>query len=341
MAKKESLSYLQICNNAKNKKFAPIYILMGEESYFIDLISNCVIENALSEDERDFNFMTFYGIESDVRDIISNCKRYPVMSQYQVILVKEAQLLKEPDVLQFYAKDPMESTILIICNKSGNFKGTETLKIAKASNEIIVFESKKITDKEIGASILGYVKEKGCKIDVKAVAMLKDYIGNDIERLSSEIDKLTLVLSKDKNEITPELIEKNIGISKDYNNFELENAISERNLAKSLRIVKYFQQNPKSNPTVLTTSLLFSFFSNLLLIHTCKDKSEQGLMNQVETKSPYRLRKFMEATRFYSASSCFKSIGYLREFDVKSKGVGSRQNEYDLLEELIYKVINS
>ena len=340
MAKNESLTASQICKAAKNKKFVPIYILMGEESYYIDYISDIIMENALTEDERDFNLTIFYGLDSDVKNVISTCKRFPVMSERQVIIVKEAQMMTDIDMLQHYVSRPLNSTILIICNKNGNLKATETMKIAKSSDDVVIFESKKVTEKTISPLINDYILEKGFKASPKSVSMLKDFIGTDLSRLFGEIDKLAIILEKG-TEITPEVIERNIGISKDYNNFELESALRERNFAKAMTIVNYFEKNPKSNPTVLTTSILFNLFSTLLLMHTSKDKSEAGLMKQIEAKSPWRVKMLSDGLRNYSASSCFISIGYIREFDTKSKGVNSRQNEYDLLKELIFKITHS
>lgn len=341
MAKKETLTSARIISDIKKRKFSPIYVLMGEESYYIDYISDMIVDAALTEDEKDFNLTVFYGLDSDVRDVISACKRYPAMAQYQVIIVREAQMMKEPDMLRFYAKQPLKSTILVICNKNGNIKAPEFLKILKNSEDATVFESPKVSEAGIGTVIQDYVEGKGCSITPKAVSMLKDFVGADIARIAGEIDKLTLLLDESNSVINPELIEKNIGISKDYNNFELENALRGRNALKAMKIIDYFEKNPKNNPTVLTVSLLFSFFSSLLLVQTCKDRTEQGLMAQLETKSPYRIKIFMEAARCYSATACVNIIGYLREFDTKSKGIDSRQNEYALLRELVFKILQS
>lgn len=339
MAKKETLTALQISTEVKKKHFSPIYVLMGEEAYYIDYISELILNGALTEDERDFNFTLFYGLDSDVRDVISACKRYPAMSQYQVIMVREVQMMKEIDMLQHYVSQPLKSTILILCCKGGNLKAPEFTKLAKASNDVVFFESKKLKEYNIERVILDYVTEKDCTITQKAISMLKDYIGTDIARLFGEINKLTILLSNTK-EITPDLIEKNIGISKDYNNFELETAIRERNALKAFKIIDYYEKNPKSNPTVLSNGLLFSFFSNLLLVHTCKDRSERGLLEQLDSKSAYRVNVFKEATKVYSAAGCVSIIGFIRDFDIKSKGMGSRQNEFGLLKELIYKILH-
>ena len=338
MAKNESLTVSQICNAAKNKKFAAVYILMGEEPYYIDYIAENLINNALTEDERDFNLSNFYGLDADVKVVISTCKRYPVMAERQVVIVREAQMMDNADMLQHYIKDPLKSTVLIICNKNGKLKAPETLKLAKASNCVVVFESKKLTESTVGSVINEYVAEKGIKIDPKSTAMMKDYVGTDISRLYSDIDKLAIIMKKGET-ITPEIIERNIGISKDYNNFELENAMRDRNAVKALKIVNYFEKNPKNNPVILTTALLFSLYSNLLLIHTSKDKSQQGLMNAIGTQSTYRLGIYLNAAKNYSASACFQAIGHLRNLDTKSKGIKSRQNEYELLRECILKIL--
>lgn len=340
MAKNEALTSSQICNAAKKKKFVPIYLLMGEESYYIDHITDAILENALSEEEKDFNLSIFYGLDADVKNVIATCKRYPVMSEYQVVIVKEAQLMADIDTLQHYVNNPLKSTILIVCNKNGNIKAPETLKLSKASDDVLIFESKKLNENNIGSVITDFVAEKELKISSKSVAMLKDFIGTDLSRLFGEITKLSLILQKNA-EITPEIIERNIGISKDYNNFELENAIRNKDAVKALTIIEYFEKNPKSNPLVMTVAVLFSFFSNMMLILTSKDRTEAGLMKQIETKSAYRVKLYLEATRYYSAASCFASIGYLREFDTRSKGINSRQNEYQLLRELIFKILQS
>ncbi len=338
--KKDTLSYIEICNDIANGKFQPIYVLMGEESYYIDRLEDLIVSKALTIDEKEFNLTIAYGLDTDIRTVINECKRYPVMSQYQVVILREAQNNKELDLLRLYAEKPLESTILIICNKHSNIKAPEFLKELKAKSTGVVFESKKIGENNVGQIITDYVTSKGGKIDGKATAMLKDFVGTDLARIFGEVDKLFTLLGTNAN-ITPEIIERNIGISKDFNNFELENAIRIKNALKANQIINYFEKNPKSNPTVLTIGLLFSFFSNLLLARTAKVKTEQGIMDAIGTKSAYRAKMFIEAMKYYSTAGCVNIIGYLREFDTKSKGINSRQNEYQLLRELIYKIIHS
>ena len=339
--KKDTLSYIEICNDIAKGKFQPIYVLMGEESYYIDRIEDLIVSKALTPDEREFNLTIAYGLDTDVRTLMNACKRYPIMSQYQVVIMREAQNNKELDLLRLYAEKPLESTILIICHKHSNIKAPEFIKELKAKQTGVVFESKKISENSVGQIITDYVNSKGGKIDSKATAMLKDFVGTDLSRIFGEVDKLHLILPDNNKHITPEIIERNIGISKDFNNFELEDAIRNKNALKANQIINYFEKNPKSNPTVLTIGLLFSFFSNLLLSRTAKVKTEQGIMDAIGTKSPYRAKMFIEAMKYYSTAGCVNIIGYLREFDTKSKGINSRQNEYQLLRELIYKILHS
>ena len=339
--KKDTLSYIEICNDIAKGKFQPIYVLMGEESYYIDRIEDLIVSKALTPDEREFNLTIAYGLDTDVRTLMNACKRYPIMSQYQVVIMREAQNNKELDLLRLYAEKPLESTVLIICHKHSNIKAPEFIKELKAKQTGVVFESKKISENSVGQIITDYVNSKGGKIDSKATAMLKDFVGTDLSRIFGEVDKLHLILPDNNKHITPEIIERNIGISKDFNNFELEDAIRNKNALKANQIINYFEKNPKSNPTVLTIGLLFSFFSNLLLARTAKDKTEQGIMDAIGTKSPYRAKMFIEAMKYYSTAGCVNIIGYLREFDTKSKGINSRQNEYQLLRELIYKILHS
>ena len=342
--KKETLSYIEICKDINNGKFQPIYVLMGEEAYYIDQIENLIVSKALTNEEKAFNLTIAYGLDTDIRMLMNECKRYPMMSQYQVVILREAQNCKDKDndldLLSLYAEKPLESTILIVCHKHSNIKATEFLKTLKAKSTGIVFESKKINESQVGQIINDYVESKNGKIESKATAMLKDFVGTDLSRIFSELDKLFVILDENKH-ITPEIIERNIGISKDFNNFELENALRVKNALKANQIINYFEKNPKSNPPVLTIGLLFSFFSNLLIARTAKDKSEQGIMNAINTKSPYRAKIFIEAMKYYSTAGCVNIIGYLREFDTKSKGINSRQNEYQLLRELIYKILHS
>ncbi|MBE6309768.1 MAG: DNA polymerase III subunit delta [Bacteroidales bacterium] len=339
--KKETLSYIEICNDIAKGIFAPIYVLMGEESFYIDQIEDMIVSKALSNDEKAFNLTIAYGLDTDIHAIINSCRRYPVMSNYQVVILREAQNSSDIDLLSKYAEKPLDSTILIICHKHSNLKAGEFTKTLKAKNSGIIFESKKINENNVGQIITDYVNSKNAKIDTKATAMLKDFVGTDLARIFGELDKLLLILPTNNKHITPEIIERNIGISKDFNNFELENALRVKNALKANQIINYFEKNPKNNPPVVTVAILFSFFSSLLLARTAKVKTEQGIMDAIGTKSSYRAKIFIEAMKYYSTAGCVNIIGYLREFDTKSKGINSRQDQYQLLRELIYKILHS
>ena len=239
-----------------------------------------------------------------------------------------------------YAEKPLPSTILVICNKGETLKSKPFLDALKANKVGVVFDSNKVREgRDLDAMITGYASSLGCTIDNKATSMLADHIGTDVARLYSELDKLS-ILAADKN-ITPLLIEQNIGISKDFNNFELEDALSRRDAAKAFRIVDYFERNPKSNPTVVSVGWLFSFFSGVLLASTARDKSPEGVMAAVGSRSAWRARKLIDATRMYNTRSLVNIIGYLRECDTRCKGIGSRQDQYALLKELIYKILHA
>lgn len=349
MAKTETINRQQIEQSIKKKIFSPIYIFMGEESYYIDKLSNMIIDNTLSVEEKDFNLSVFYGSDCSVPDVILACRRFPVMAERQVVILKEAQILKTKNELgqfqqlfQQYAQHPVLSTIFIVCYKNGTLKAPALFKVLteKTSNGNpigVVFDSKKISDYGINAALAEYIRSKGCTIEDKAQSMLIEYIGNDLSKLAQEIDKLKMI-SPNGIRITPDMVEKHVGISKDFNVFELVKAISTKNKIKAFQIANYFREK-KASP-IPAASLLFSFFANLLLAHYTKSNDEKVLMDALRLKTPYALREYREGLRRYNASKCHKTIGYLREFDTKSKGVGSSQNEHDLFFELLSKIMD-
>ncbi|MBQ9556421.1 MAG: DNA polymerase III subunit delta [Muribaculaceae bacterium] len=345
--KRETVTFSSLNKEIKGGNFRNIYVLQGEEPYFIDRLQQLIIDTALTEDQRDFNLTLYYGNTANVREVISNCRQYPSFSQYKVIVVREAQLIaKQPghkndlDLLASYAEKPLASTILVICHKGSALKSKPFTDALKATKSGIVFSSDKVREgRDLETMIVSYANSLGCNIDSKATSMLADHIGTDIARQFSELDKLAMLT--DDNNITPLLIEQNVGISKDFNNFELEDALSRRDAAKAFRIVDYFEHNPKNNPSMVSVAMLFSFFSNVLLAATAHDKSAEGIMAVVGTRSQWRARKFLEATRMYNTRSLVNIIGYLRECDTRSKGIGSRQDQYALLKELVYKILHA
>lgn len=324
---------------AARTSLAPVYLLHGEEGYYIDeLVKD--FEALVPEEERDFNLYTLYAPESGVETVMDVCHRYPMMAERQVVIVKEAQAIRADQLnkLHSYVERPNPTTVLVISCRGAQAKGKELLAALKKNGAI--FESKRLNERNIVPVINDLIKEKGLNVDPKALAMLRDYIGADLSRLYNEIGKLALILGKGAM-VTPEAIERNIGISKDYNNFELVDAIVSRNAAKAFAIVEYFRNNPKNNPTVMTVSSLFNQFSNLLIYHYTRDKTQAGYMDALGLRNAWGLRVYETASRSYNVRQTIEIISAIREFDTRSKGIGSRQNEYDLLKDLIFHILTA
>ena len=340
MAKKE-ISYESICKEMAERKFSPIYVLMGEEPFFIDQITDLLIENVLTEEERDFNQSIFYGADADAVSVINAARRFPMMSEYQLIVVKEAQLMRDIELLNAYAKHPLSSTVLVINYKYKTLDRRKSLAAAVEKNGIM-FESKKIPDYKMPGYITGLLQQRSLAIDAKAAQMLSDFLGNDLNRLSKELDKLAIVMAQmGSKRVTPELVERNIGISKEYNNFELIKALATKDVLKANRIAQYFEKNPKTNPLQMTLAVLFNYFSNLLIAYYSKDRSEAGLMAALGLRSAFQLKDYQMGMRHYSAMKVFLSIGEIRKADAASKGVDNASaSDADLLKELLYKIMH-
>lgn len=339
MAKQE-LTYNDIIGELAQRQYRPVYYLMGEEPYYIDQIADYIAQNVLTDSEKEFNQTVMYGSDADVAAIINAARRYPMMSEHQVIIVKEAQNVKNMDELTFYLQKPLESTLLVICHKHGVLDRRKKL-AAAVEKAGILFESKKLKEAQLPSFITAYMKRKGVDVEAKAAAMLSEFIGTELTKLAGELDKLLITLPSAQKRITPELVEKNIGISKDFNNFELRNALVEKDVYKANQIVKYFKENPKSNPVQVTLSLLFSFFSNLMLAYYAPEKTEQGIAAQLGLKSTWQSREYMTAMRKYSGVKVMQIIGDIRYCDAMSKGVGnSSVDAADLLRELVFKILH-
>ncbi len=339
MAKQE-ITCEDILKELRAKQYRPIYYLMGEEPYYIDVIADYIADHVLTETEKDFNLTVIYGGDVDSASVINAAKRYPMMSEYQVVIVKEAQAIRNMEELSFYLQHPLNSTILVICHKHGVLDRRK--KLAAAIEKCgILFESKKIKDSQLPAFINGYMKRKGVDMDPKATAMIAEFVGTDLHRLTGELDKLIITLGKGRGRVSPELVERNIGISKDYNNFELRSALVEKDILKANKIVRYFEENPKTNPIQMTLSLLFGFFSNLMLAYYAPEKSEQGVADFLELKNAWQAREYLSAMRKYSGVKTMQIIQELRYTDAKSKGVGnSSAQDGELLRELIFKILH-
>lgn len=339
----------ELVKDLKARKFKPVYLLHGEESYYIDKISDYLEENVLTDAERGFNQTVFYGKDTDVMSVLNAAKRYPMMSEYQVILVREAQEMKWAkegedskktiDPLQSYLENPLRSTILVFCYKHGKFdKRKKTYKAIDKSG--IVFESAEIYADKVPAWVEDYVKEKAYRINSRASAMMAEYLGNDLSKVANELDKLMLNVPAG-TEITVELVQDNIGISKEYNVFELQAAIARRDAYKVNQIITYFASNPKSNPMPLVLGALNTYFTKVLKFHYAADRSQQGLARELAV-SPYFVKDYELAGRNYDKLKTFRVVSYLRECDLRSKGVDSTGNTDDgeLMKELMFKIIH-
>ncbi|MCX7549884.1 DNA polymerase III subunit delta [Xanthomarina sp. F2636L] len=329
----------QIVADIKNKKFRPIYFLMGEEPYYIDNISKYIENNVLSEEEKGFNQMILYGRDVSIEDIVGHAKRYPMMSEYQVVIVKEAQdLSRNIEKLVSYAEQPQPTTILVFNYKYKTIdKRKKLYKTLKKSG--VIFESKKLYDNQVSDWIRRVLSGQNYTISPKAAQMLAEFLGTNLSKISNELDKLKIILPEG-TQITPELIEQNIGISKDYNNFELQNAVGSRNVLKANQIIKYFGENPKDNPMVVTVALLYNFFSKLLYLHGLTDKSPRSVASALKI-NPYFVNDYITASKNYPMKKVSGVIAILREFDVKGKGVGSNAvKQGDLLKEMVVRIMN-
>ena len=334
------MKFEEIRDNIQKGNFFPVYLFQGEEAYYIDQLTDMLIETVLDDSDRDFNQYIFYGLDSDVATIINTCKRFPMMSERQLVVVKEAQGLKNIDDLVHYVTQPLHSTILVINVKNGKLDGRKKLtgEIGKTG---VVFESKKLYENQIPSFITSYLRERKVKIDVKSAQLLTDYLGNDLSKLTNELEKLILLLSKDNPVINTELIEQNIGISKDYNNFELQKALANKDILTANRIALYFDQNPKNNPLILTLATLFSFFSNLMICHYEKNKAKSNLMKILGFWSDIQMNDYIAALQYYKPGKTMQIISLIREFDARSKGVNNVSiPDGILLKELIYKIMH-
>lgn len=316
----------------------PIYFLFGEEPYYIDKISEYIENNILTQEERGFNQMVLYGRDVGIDDIVSNAKRFPMMAERQVLVIKEAQHLSRTiENLTSYVENLQSSTVLVVCYKYK--KLDKRKKLYKAIQKVgVLFESKKLYENQVSEWIRKVLLGRGYTISHKASILLVEFLGTDLGRIDKELEKLQLILPKE-TEITPDLIEEHIGISKDYNNFELKKAIGERNVVKATRIINYFVQNPKGNPFVLTVSLLQSFFTQLLQYHGLSDHSPKSVASALRI-NPYFVKEFQIASRNYPMKKVSGIVSSLRELDLKGKGVGANNmSQSDLLKELLIKVI--
>jgi DNA polymerase-3 subunit delta len=339
VAKKAGITYEEIVRQVQAGDFKPIYYLMGEESYYIDRVSDFIVQKALTEDERDFNLTILYGPQTTGEEVVNAAKRYPMMAERQVVLVREAQNLEHRDVLSYYVQNPLMSTILIICHKNGKLDGRTKLAgdIQKAG---ILFESRKLYDRELPSFVSAYVRRKHLEIAPDACMILCEHVGADLNRLAGELDKLVVAVGE-KKVIDSQLIQDHIGISKDFNGFELVAALAVKDVMKANRIVKYFDSNPKNFALQPVLASMFRFYTNLMIAYYAPVKSEEGIAAWLE-QSVWQLRRdILPAMRHYTAMQVYNILSEIRKTDAASKGVGGQKtSDGDLLKELVFMILH-
>lgn len=333
------MTFEQIMSSLQKREFKPIYFLMGEESWFIDQITDYIAQHVLSDAEKGFNQTVLYGKDTNAANIIMAARRYPMMSPYQVIIVKEAQNVADIDKLEIYAQNPLNSTVLVVNYRYKTIDKRK--KLAKLVDEKgVLFESKKLYDNNLPSWITNYVKGKGKSIDPKAAVVMAESVGSDLSKLVHEIEKLIVAVGPQVTNLLPDHVEKNIGISKDFNNFELQKAIATKNVYKVNQIIFAFGKNPKDNPIQVTTVTLFNFFVKLLMYHYLPDKSKNSVASALKI-NPFFVDDYVTAARNFSGNKTVKAISLLREYDMKSKGFESANTDSaELLKELVFKIMN-
>ncbi len=342
MAEKKSVAtFEEVMRALKAGRFMPVYILMGEEAYYIDKIVDFIAQNAIREEERDFNQTFVFGSDVSAAQVADMAKRYPMMAERQVVIVKEAQNIRNWDRLETYFENPQPTTILVLAYKNGVIDGRKKI-LPKAQKAGVVFESKKKRDYELPGFIEGYLKMNQCTIDNKSAQMIADHIGADLSRLTSELDKVILSLPENERRITPDVVEQQIGVSKDFNGFELRNAIVNRDVFKANNIVKYFDKNPKTGNAFMLVPMLFSYFQNLMLAYYAPGKgNENEIARWLDLRAGWAAKEYIIGMRNYSGVKVMQIIGKIREIDAKSKGLDNPNTGVgELLKELIFFILH-
>ena len=330
-----------IMRDLKARKFAPVYYLMGEESYYIDLICDWIAENALQPEERDFNQTILFGSDVTAAQVVDAAKRYPMMAEHQVVIVKEAQNIKNTEAFDAYMQKPMASTILVCCHKNGSLDRRKKLAglVEKAG---VLFESKKLKDRDLPAFIETYLREKGASIDPKSNQIIADSIGADLSRLASELDKIIISLPENDRRVTPQVVEDQIGVSKDFNGFELRDAIVNKDVFKANQIIDYFDKNPKAGSIYAFLPLLFNYFQNLMVAYYCPKRNDPNEVAKfLDLKSSWAAQQFMTGMRNYTGMKTMQIIRKFREADAKSKGLDNPNTPPgELMKELLFFILH-
>ena len=342
MAEAKNVSFDSIMRDLEARKYVPVYYLMGDESYYIDRIADYIAEHVLQPEERDFNQTVLFGSDVTASQIADYARRYPMMSQYQVLIVKEAQNIKNTDALALYFKSPMPSTILVMCHKNGSIDGRKKEYMKAIQGAGVLFESKKLKEKELPVFIEGYLKTRQVSIDPKSTQMIADNIGADLSRLTGELDKVILSLPADHKKVTPQVVEDQIGVSKEFNGYELRDAIVNRNVYKANLIIKYFDENPKAGSIYSFLPLLFNYFQNLMIAYYApNNKSQEAVGEWLELRNSWFAKDYMIGMRNYTGMKVMQIISKIREIDAKSKGLDNPNTPPgELMKELIFYILH-
>ena len=337
MAKKESnsIKYSDLVAQIQQKQFAPVYLLQGEEPFFIDRLTKMFEEGILEPEERDFNQVVLYGKDTSVDMVLANAKQFPFGSPYRVVILKEAKELKNIELLDAYVQNPSPQTILVVCHKYGKLKAAQTKAYSKNG---VIFVSEGVKDWNLAAWIQDLADQTfNFRLSPQSAAVLSEHIGNDLSRIFTEFQKLQVVLPAG-SEITPAIIEQYIGISKEYNIFELQDALGSRNLSKAYNIMLNFTMHLKDNPNIRTISMLYSYYHKMLRYHLLPDKSNDAIRTVFGNLPPGIIARNVGIANNHSLPQLTRIISILREYDVKSKGVDANSDEGELLKEMIYKI---
>ena len=342
MAEAKNVTFDSIMRDLKARKYSPVYYLMGDEPYYIDKIADYIAEHVLQPEERDFNQTILFGSDVSASLIADTARRYPMMSEYQVVIIKEAQNVKNTEALEKYFKAPMNSTILVMCHKNGTVDGRKKEYMKAILSAGVLFESKKLRDRDLPAFIENYLKARQVSIDPKSTQMIADNIGADLSRLTGELDKVILSLSEQDRRVTPQIVEDQIGVSKEFNGFELRDAIVNRNVFKANQIIKYFDENPKAGSIYSFLPMLFNYFQNLMIAYYApNNKSQESVAEWLEMRSPWAAKDYMTGMRNYTAMKVMQIISKIREIDAKSKGLDNPNTPPgELMKELIFYILH-
>jgi DNA polymerase-3 subunit delta len=342
MADGKNVTFEQIMQDLEARKFVPLYYLMGDESYYIDRISDYIAEHVLSPEERDFNQTVLFGSDVTGAQIADYARRYPMMSEYQVLIVKEAQNIKNTEGLEKYFKSPQPSTILVMCHKNGKVDGRKKEYVKAIQSAGILFESTKLKEKELPGFIEGYLKARQVSIDAKSTQMIADNIGADLSRLTGELDKVVLSLPENDRKVTPQVVEDQIGVSKEFNSFELRDALVNRNVYKANLIIKYLDENPKAGGLYAFLPMLFNYFQNLMIAYYApNNKSQEAVAEWLELGKPWFAKDYMTGMKNYPAMKVMQIISKIREIDAKSKGLDNPNTPPgELMKELIFYILH-